>query len=391
MRKCKFLLYISFNLIVSSCVLCSSYDSILEIGLYGGITLNEHRADFYQLPRFPNYGPVYNSSNSLGFFFGISSDYKIVNFLSIGLNAGILPISTEFNTKEFIGNQELDGTLVHVYSHHTFIPELTMLNLFPNLKIYPFKRFDLFLSFGVNLGLFIENNASQIEYIENELYEKGIEFTDGNNAGQFRNVFSGPMIINNSIFSMSPGFGYKFNINERLKIGLNGNLNIWMMNITPQSKWNLISSELALNLSYSVFGNEIIEYNISPEVEEEGHEPEIIADKSDGFVDKIHENQPIQEPEPKQEKALKKECCYIIFFFNEDKQKIQELLIKFEENNLHGLTISEYIDPNDEITYYRLRSKCFSDPKQALSYYLDVMLNSKFNYPISNYYIKCNE
>ena len=48
--------------------------SLFEIGVFGGINLNEHKAGFIELPNIPNCCVPYNDKTSLGYDLGIVAE-----------------------------------------------------------------------------------------------------------------------------------------------------------------------------------------------------------------------------------------------------------------------------------------------------------------------------
>lgn len=359
--------------------------SIFEGGVYGGISNITHKVDFYELPGFINYGPSYETTSNINMTMGLFGEYRINNLFSFQTRLGYLPLNTELKAREFIGNQEIDGELVHVYSNHSLIPNLSMLTISPLVIIKPISKFGLFFSVGTNFGIFLENNAVQYEKLDESIFNRGIEFSDGSNSrGQTRNQIENELLVNKSIYAIVFGVGYKYKLNDKFSISINGDYNYWLMNIFPQKEWKLTNSTVSLSISYSIIDEEIMEEEINDEtpIEIQTHfEKKVIVDNE---PEKQH-IEPVKETT--QDSIQSKDCYYIIFATSENAEEIKNLFESINGNGLDDIRISTYYDSNDKITYHRLCSKCFENSEEIISYYDELVKRELIN-KFSSYYIK---
>jgi hypothetical protein len=375
--------------------------SKLKFGLLAGLSQNEHDVNFISLDGFPNCCSPYHSTGNSSYVLGIEGSYRL--FESIGLQIRLLSTSfdVELKSREFIGNQELSGELIHIYSNHLLKSSLTMFSISPAINYFPISSIDFYLAMGINIGKFIKYKGHQEESLDNDVYEKGIEYFNGSeNQGIKRNIIDGNLNVNKLLFAISPGIGYTKNISNNINLGLQLDYNCWISKVIPNTAWSLRSFSLSMNISYAFNkpdnNSEINTGGIPVEFNNIDTNREPLKNKVNEIPkDEIIENKTVTPPVAanikEEQNKPKAECCYVIFSYSEKVADIKNLYNKLIKKGIIELKIVDYVDIKDNIKYFRLVSNCFDSPENAIQYVNKVKEIKSLKRLKLIYFIKCED
>ena len=152
---------IIFLLFVSSISLFSNENNS-KSGIYGGLDLNMHTADFYKLKGIPNCCPDFESGTGFGFNAGLLYEYRIGDKLWLGGRLGLMTLDGELIREEvttiILENGPADGIF-----EHSMKGSFMNAGLEPAIIFNPFGEF--FVSAGARLGMNLTYNYDQIERI----------------------------------------------------------------------------------------------------------------------------------------------------------------------------------------------------------------------------------
>jgi len=98
--------YMRFFIAVIISLLCfvASLSQVPEInhklGIYGGVNLNSHTADFYKLEGIPNCCPAFEDGSGMRFNAGILYENLLSNHFWLGARFGVMTLDGEMNKSE---------------------------------------------------------------------------------------------------------------------------------------------------------------------------------------------------------------------------------------------------------------------------------------------------
>jgi hypothetical protein len=396
MRTNKFgFLILILALIFQTNLSYSKEQSILEIGLFGGVKSNSHKAGFVEMPGFPNCCTPYNNASSSGIEAGLALEYYLSNNFSVQLRTGMMTIGAELTSTEYIGNKEVAGEKANAYTNHSLNSKITLGYAAPVFVFKPISSIPIRLQLGFLGSIFLQRSFVQQETLNTDLSSNGVQFTNGTNAqGTSRNYSEGKIPYSSFYFSVFSSIGYEIDLSSiKIKPEINYNLNI--NEISTYTGWKIDNLGFSVMFSYPLVKEDVIEEKII--VEPKKVEPEIVLKKETPIVqeivirDTIQTNkQPIvkeskQEEIPKNEASLIQgvellkdfanwKCCYIILYSSPNKKTSEKILKEAKISNIKDLSIINWYDKDDKVTYYRVRTKCISSQEEVLLY-KDQVLN----------------
>ena len=152
--------------------------SLFEVGVFGGINLNEHKAGFIELPNIPNCCVPYNDKTSLGYDLGIVAEYSPFSEFTFQIKSGIMSLGTELKSREFIGDAEINSQKVNVYSDHSLTTKIIIGYGEPVIIYKPFQSIPIRFGLGFIGGIFLQKDYIQKETLMSGLTDEGIEYTN---------------------------------------------------------------------------------------------------------------------------------------------------------------------------------------------------------------------
>lgn len=223
-----------------------------KYGVYGGINLNFHSAQFTNLPGIPNCCPRFESGFGLGFNFGLLYEHRLSNVLSLGVRSGFHSLSGTLSTEEPTTVITPTGPLDGVFEH-------TVESAFMNLGFEPSLIYSLTPRFNISLGLragqSLTYTFSQAETI---IQPDGVgTFTDedGNDTRKrTRNEFDGDLTNANTFqLALFSGLSYEFPLNSDNTLRLVPELFYYhgLSNLVKDTDWKVNSLRLTVAIKYA--------------------------------------------------------------------------------------------------------------------------------------------
>ncbi len=246
----------------SSSILAQSGGKKLTFGVIGGYALNQHSANFAELPGFPIYSPRTGAANEPGNFTGAGSQggvtfsafaqYEVSPQLAVQLRAGYADRSGKATTTENyvigllspIGGSGTTRTSVDAQSLYTITGNFSTLNIEPTVVFTPVDNLPLKVIAGVGVNLLMSKTFDQTEQLI--LPDNVIAgFTDGRGTSLYpntRNVQAGTTLPNASslIPSVQFGVGYGILLNA--------------VEITPEVMYSLMLGNFTSDISWKASG-----------------------------------------------------------------------------------------------------------------------------------------
>lgn len=156
--------YILLLIIFSITTLSASNDSLntSKYGIYGGINLNTHSADFYKLRGIPNCCPNFESGSGIGFNAGLLYELKLANDFWLGARLGVMTLDGELIKEEPTTIILETGPAEGIFEHR-MTGMFMNAGLEPSIIYTPIKKLNL--SAGARIGYNVTSKYDQIEEI----------------------------------------------------------------------------------------------------------------------------------------------------------------------------------------------------------------------------------
>ncbi len=273
--------YLITLLLVFSLSSAYSQETSTKLGIYGGLNLNSHTADFYKLQGIPNCCPAFETGDGMGFNAGILYEYRIMSNIWLGARLGIMTLDGELTKSEpttiITPSGPEDGAFEHKLNGY-----FTNIGFEPSLIYNPFGG--LLLSVGARLGTNIRSDFDQIETLTNPDYGTFLDSLGNDTFSRSRNEYSGE--IPNSISFQLALLG---SISYELPLNRNGSLLL-----APEIAYYFPFSEMVENTDWkcsSLRADIAFKYSPMPDLEkEEIHHKEYHIDTIRVETDIIAEN-----------------------------------------------------------------------------------------------------
>ncbi len=182
------ILFLTFLISITFCF--AQFESpTSKFGIFGGINLNSHSADFGKLKNIPNCCPKFESGSGNGFHAGILYERSISNSFWLGAKLGIITLDGELSKDEpttiLLETGPANGKFTHYltgrFLNFGFEPAI-IYNPFGELLFYA----------GARLGFNLSKNYEQIEKITEPLGAGTFIDSLGNDTfKRTRNEFAG--------------------------------------------------------------------------------------------------------------------------------------------------------------------------------------------------------
>lgn len=236
-------------------LLLSQEDNRIRFGLYGGLGINAHTADFKKLPDCPSCSPGYRNGSGLGFNFGIVADYQIFNNVFVSSKFLYQDISAKLIRTEKT-SIIAEGNIQEGEFEHSLDATLKSFSLEPAIKINVFK--DLYFNLGLNVAFLLKNDFSQIEKLTKPTNYGTFLNPDGSDSfSRERNKLSGEINDANSIL-LSPmaSISVLLPLDDKGKLFLEPEAAFYygLTNFVDNElveKWKCNTLSLAVSLKYS--------------------------------------------------------------------------------------------------------------------------------------------
>ncbi len=295
-------------------------DQIGDIGIYGGMGINQYSTSFQSLPNFPCCGTNYESGDGLGMNFGFLANYNINSDLQIGVKLGYSDLSalisqTENKIVPGPDNEPRNGVFLHeidvALPSILFEPTITA-NIIENLNGFV----------GVGFNYLLSADIKQKETLKQP---QDITFENGKTV---RNEVSGSLENISSILPLvSLGVSYDLPLDNNNDMFLSPTVSYTHRfgNVVSDVEWTVSSLNLGVQLKYSIKEKPIVKepepvVPIEPEIIIPIATSAIVAD----FQVKLNEEYSSDTIFVKYDKDLKFEAILGYVFFEEYDSKIPD-------------------------------------------------------------------
>ncbi|MEZ4724691.1 MAG: OmpA family protein [Candidatus Kapaibacterium sp.] len=296
----------------------SKVDQIGDIGIYGGMGLNNYSTSFQSLPNFPCCSPNYKSGDGLGMNFGFLANYNIDKDLQVGLKIGYSDLSALISQteNEIIRNAQNEPT--NGLIRHDLDVQLPSVVFEPTVSMAIIENLKGFLGLGFNYLLSVD--ISQKETLEKP---KNMTFENGRTV---RNEKSGTLDNISTILPLvSLGASYDLPLDNNNDMFLSPTVSYTHRfgNVVPEVEWTVSTLNLGVQLKYSL--------KEKPEIKKpepiKPVEPEIIVPIATSaiaadFQVKLNEEYSSDTIFVKYDKDLKFEAILGYVFFEENESTI---------------------------------------------------------------------
>jgi opacity protein-like surface antigen len=235
----------------------------LSLGVYGAFNLDQHTANFTDLPGdvanavfYPrtaeNPGPGnFTGGSASGVAFGIVGEYKLLPELSVGLRVSYAEQRTQFRTTysqaygvlNSAGDRLIDGTATSEYLLQTAIAVLGLeplasYNVWDNLSVY----------LGARVGLALSGKFNQSENIVS-VTAGGVNY---NNNSKTRNKRDGVDLPDLQTVQVSGvvGLGYEIPVTPRFVVAPEAFYSIGFLPVIKNLSWNVNTLRAGVSLKY---------------------------------------------------------------------------------------------------------------------------------------------
>ena len=244
-------------LTITSVCYSTADSSSNKYGIYGGINLNIHQANFRNLPGIPNCCPRFEEGTGLGFNLGILYEHSLTNRIRVGARLGIQTFDGTLTTEETTQLNTPDGTTQGIFEHKV---ESSFLNIGfePTVMYNVFKN--LYFSLGARLGQNLTKNFSQVETIVKPDGVGTFIDDDGNDTGKrTRNDTSGylPDAVGFQ-YGLVTGLSYELPLNQNNTFRLVPELFYYhgFSDLVENTDWSLSSIRASIAIKYAPLDEE---------------------------------------------------------------------------------------------------------------------------------------
>jgi hypothetical protein len=426
----KYLLYILI-FILSACGNIYSQDSLksdnfVNYGAFSNYNYQIHNTDFQRLPGIPNCCPDFTEGYSKGFSIGGVYQYLFPVY-GFEVRAGLDFIKGNFTSGEdmvfAVNDAPFNGRIDHIVDFN-----LSSLSIDASFKYEMFDK----INFSVGLGLSAFYNSSYNQYEKISIPEGKIYFIDtiNNTHKSVRNEKSGEIPKINVIQAYSIAkIGYNVDLKKDKSLILSPEVafNYYFSNMIKDLEWNTLSLKFGISLQFSTqkyLESDTDNLKIIPleqqlaQIRNENEElkkqnDKINSDKimleelikkeqtekitilknlaeKENLLKIIHDSSVTEQQKIETErdefnkmiddenKKTGKICnCYVILFASTtDKNEADNLFNSLKNNKIENINIISFVEPYLKNKYYRVQSKCYSDPNEAFDNKLKIQFKT---------------
>ncbi len=223
-----------------------------KYGVYGGINLNFHTAQFTNLPGIPNCCPRFESGSGLGYNFGVLYEHRLGKEFSLGVRLGLHSLSGTLTAEEETTVITPTGPLDGVFEH-TVESGFMNVGLEPALIYSPAPRFSI--SLGMRAGQNLTYTFKQVETIVQPEGVGTFMDEDGNDTRKrTRNEFDGDLPDANTFqLALFSGLGYEMPLNSDNTMRLVPELFYYygLSDMVKETDWTVNSLRLSVAIKYA--------------------------------------------------------------------------------------------------------------------------------------------
>lgn len=235
-------------------------DNRSSYGFFGGISINQHSADFVGIdfPQIPSCCPRFESGSGIGFDIGLLYDLPLSDKLTLQLRLAYSDLSGTLSTIEPSVVSSPQGTAENGEFEHSVKGMFNIAGFRPSLGYRLSDRF--FLSGGLNVGYLLSKDFEQKEVLKSPSY--GTFF---NTNSRVRNEYSGELTNPASLMlSVLIGAGYYLPLNQNETIYLVPELNysIGLSNFSNDVNWK--SNQLVAGIAFKWSPREVKPPKVAP-------------------------------------------------------------------------------------------------------------------------------
>jgi outer membrane protein OmpA-like peptidoglycan-associated protein len=242
---------ILFLLLASDCY-SQSDSSDSKYGIFGGVNINIHQADFKNLPGIPNCCPRFEEGTGIGYNFGILYEQSIANRIRIGARLGLQTFDATLKRDEETTLVTSNGAITGIFEHKVE-------SKFMNIGLEPMIIFNFFNNFHFNLGARLgQNITKEFSQVETITKPDGVgTFLDsaGNDSGKrTRNEYSGTLIDAIDMqFGLVTGIHYELPLNKDNSMRLTPEIFYYygLSDMVENTNWSVSSIRVSLAVKYA--------------------------------------------------------------------------------------------------------------------------------------------
>ncbi|MFA7325839.1 MAG: OmpA family protein [Candidatus Kapaibacterium sp.] len=296
----------------------SKFDQIGDIGIYGGVGMNNHSTGFKFLPQYPSCCPNYETGDGFGISLGLLANYNINPDMQVGVKIGYSDLSALISQTEskIIDNNQ--GTQSNGLIRHDLDVTLPSIVFEPTISTNIIENLKGFV--GVGFNYLLSGDITQ-----EEILEKPTDVTFENGKAT-RNKVSGPLDNLSSILPLiSLGASYDLPLDNNNDMFLSPTISYTHRfgNVVSDLDWTISTINLGVQLKYSIKDKPIVK-EPEPVVP---IEPEIIVPIATSaiaanFQVKLNEEYSSDTIFVKYDKDLKFEAILGYVFFEENNTTI---------------------------------------------------------------------
>lgn len=244
--------YVYILLFISVSLVSANPNSInTKYGIYGGINMNSHNADFYKLRSIPNCCPNFELGNGIGNNRGLLFEYKLNNLFWIGSKFGIMELDGVFKKEEATTIMFESGPAEGKYEHK-------MTSIFTNVSFEPSIIFNpfaaLYFSAGARIGKNLIMDYEEVETItEPDSYATFIDPFGNDTHSRTRNKYSGE-IYDAISFQMSllGSISYELPMNSEGSLLLVPEVSYYypITELVANTNWKVSSISVGISLKF---------------------------------------------------------------------------------------------------------------------------------------------
>ncbi len=224
----------------------------IKYGVYGGVNLNFHSAEFYKLDGIPNCCQGFENGDGLGFNAGILIDYRIAEKLFLAGRLGFMTLDGELIQEETTEIHTPEGPEQGIFEHR-LTGKFFNLGFEPAVMYNPFGSF--YVSGGMRFGINMTSDFDQIEEITKpEKYGTFMDENDNDTHSRTRNDISGE--IPNAIsfqMALQGGVSYELPLNRANTLRLVPELQYYLPlgELVSDTKWKVQSLRAGVAIKYA--------------------------------------------------------------------------------------------------------------------------------------------
>lgn len=292
----------------------SKIDQIGDIGIYGGMGMNNHSTGFGFLPQYPSCCPNYETGEGFGINLGFLANYNINRDMQVGFKIGYSDLSALISQTESKIVDNNQGTFSNGLIRHDLDVTLPSLVFEPTISLNLIENLKGFV--GVGFNYLLSGEITQKETLEQPT---DVTFENGKAT---RNEVSGPLDNLSSILPLiSLGASYDLPLDNNNDMFLSPTISYTHRfgYVVSGLDWTVSTLNLGVQLKYSIKDR--------PKVKEpepvKPIEPEIIAPIATSaiaadFQVKLNEEYSSDTIFVKYDKDLKFEAILGYVFFEEN-------------------------------------------------------------------------